>query len=189
MHQTTVLASACSITCTQSVLPETASHDHPRWSTRPFHPAGRTGTGWPLLHTHSVSSSPPPVVYYKQPRKSPSCKPSSSVRAHRRRAARESDRRALWWSSCTTRDGLRRLGQLERAVAHATACHWCDTTARKVSVCQGRRVAEGSGGRMGELHECTAGRSKRFRWFERSDPLRHCSAALMLISAQTPRRR
>ena len=88
-----------------------------------------------------------------------------------------------------TREGLRRLGQLERAVAHATACHWCDTTTRHVSVCQGRREAEGSAGRMGELHECAAESSKPSRRFERSDLLRHCSAALMPISAQTARRR
>ena len=171
------------------MLPETASHDHPRWSTRPSHPAGRASTGWPLLHTHSVSSSPPPTVYNKHLRPSPSYKPTSSARAHRRRAARERGRRALWWSSYMTRVGLPRLGQLERAVAHATACHRCDTTTRKVSVCQGRREAKGSGARMGELYECAAERSSRFRRFERSDPLRHRSAALMPISAQTARRR
>ena len=76
---------------------------------------------------------------------SPSYKPPSSTRAHRRRAARGHGRRVLSWSLYTTRDGLLRVGQLERAVAHATACHWCDTTTRNVSVCQGRREAEGSG--------------------------------------------
>ena len=171
------------------MLPETASHDHRRWSTRRSHTAGRASTGWPLLHTHSVSSSPPPRVYYKRPRPSPSCKPPSSARARRRPAAQGGGRRALWWSSYLTREGLRRLGQLERAVAHATACHWCDTTTRNVSVCQGRREAEGSGGRMGELHECAAESSKPSRRFERSDLLQHRSAALMPISAQTARRR
>ena len=189
MLSTTVPASACSITCTQSVLPETASHDHRRWSTRRSHTAGRASTGWPLFHAHSISSSPPPKVYYKHPRPSPSYKPTSSARAHRRRAARERGRRALWWSSYMTRDVLPRLEQLERAVAHATDCHRCDTTTRKVSVCQGRREAEGTVGRMCELYECAAESSSPFRRFERSDPLRHCSAGLMPISAQTARRR